>query len=56
MRLVMAVALTARVKPSNGFRAATWSVAVLPAGAANWLLRVTPAAAFSVQQGYPRYP
>jgi hypothetical protein len=31
-------------------------LAVLPAGASDWLLRVTPAAAFSVQQGYPRYP
>ena len=30
-------------------------LAVLPAGAAEWLLRVTPAAAFAVQQGYPRY-
>jgi uncharacterized membrane protein YgdD (TMEM256/DUF423 family) len=31
-------------------------LAVLPAGAADWLLRVTPAAGFSIQQGYPRYP
>jgi hypothetical protein len=31
-------------------------LAVLPAGAAEWLLRVTPAAGFSIQQGYPRYP
>ena len=30
-------------------------LAVLPAGAAEWLLRVTPAAALAVQQGYPRY-
>jgi ABC-2 family transporter protein len=29
---------------------------VLPAGAADWLLRVTPAAGFAIQQGYPRYP
>ncbi len=29
---------------------------VLPAGPANWLLRVTPAAGFAIQQGYPRYP
>ncbi len=31
-------------------------LAVLPAGAADWLPRATPAAGFSVQQGYPRYP
>jgi ABC-type transport system involved in multi-copper enzyme maturation permease subunit len=31
-------------------------LAVLPAGAAEWLLRVTPAAGFAIQQGYPRYP
>jgi len=31
-------------------------LAVLPTGAADWLLRVTPAAGFSIQQGYPRYP
>jgi ABC-type transport system involved in multi-copper enzyme maturation permease subunit len=30
-------------------------LAVLPAGAAEWLLRITPAAGFSIQQGYPRY-
>ncbi len=29
---------------------------VLPATAADWLLRVTPAAAFAVQQTVPRYP
>jgi ABC-type transport system involved in multi-copper enzyme maturation permease subunit len=29
---------------------------VLPAGAAAWLLRVTPAAGFAIQQGVPRYP
>jgi len=34
----------------------TSALAVLPAGAADWLLRITPAAAFSIQQGYPRYP
>jgi hypothetical protein len=28
----------------------------LPGGAADWLLRVTPAAAFAVQQTSPRYP
>ena len=31
-------------------------LAVLPVGAANWLLRVTPAAGFAIQQPYPRYP
>jgi ABC-type transport system involved in multi-copper enzyme maturation permease subunit len=29
---------------------------VLPAGAADWLLRLTPAAGFAVQQTLPRYP
>jgi ABC-type transport system involved in multi-copper enzyme maturation permease subunit len=29
---------------------------VLPAGPAEWLLRLTPAAAFSIQQAIPRYP
>ena len=29
---------------------------VMPAGPADWLLRVTPAAGFAIQQGYPRYP
>jgi hypothetical protein len=29
---------------------------VLPLGPANWLLRVTPAAAFALQQTNPRYP
>jgi ABC-type transport system involved in multi-copper enzyme maturation permease subunit len=32
------------------------AVSVLPAGAARWLLRVTPAAAFAVQQSTPQYP
>jgi ABC-type transport system involved in multi-copper enzyme maturation permease subunit len=31
-------------------------LAVLPASAADWLLRVTPAAGFAIQQAYPRYP
>jgi len=31
-------------------------LAVLPAGAADWLLRVTPAAAFAIQQYVPAYP
>lgn len=30
--------------------------AVLPAGPAEWLLRITPAAAFAVQQSLPAYP
>ncbi|MFB6840556.1 hypothetical protein [Streptomyces sp. NPDC056361] len=30
--------------------------AVLPAGASDWLLRVTPAAGFAIQQTLPRYP
>src|ERR1039458_4648869 len=29
---------------------------VLPAGPADWLLRVTPAAAFAIQQSVPQYP
>ena len=29
---------------------------VLPVGAENWLLRVTPAAAFAIQQTMPQYP
>ncbi len=29
---------------------------VLPFGAAEWLLRVTPAAAFAIQQSIPAYP
>jgi hypothetical protein len=29
---------------------------VLPAGAADWLLRLTPAAAFAIQQSVPQYP
>jgi ABC-type transport system involved in multi-copper enzyme maturation permease subunit len=29
---------------------------VLPAGAADWLPRATPAAGFAIQQAYPRYP
>ncbi len=30
--------------------------AVLPAGAAQWLLRITPAAGFAIQQSIPQYP
>jgi hypothetical protein len=29
---------------------------VLPLNVQEWLLRITPAAAFAVQQAYPRYP
>jgi ABC-type transport system involved in multi-copper enzyme maturation permease subunit len=32
------------------------TAAVLPVGAENWLLRVTPAAAFAIQQRLPAYP
>jgi uncharacterized membrane protein len=32
------------------------TASVLPLGAAEWLLRVTPAAAFAIQQSIPRYP
>jgi ABC-type transport system involved in multi-copper enzyme maturation permease subunit len=31
-------------------------LAVLPAGAGGWLLRLTPAAGFAIQQPYPAYP
>jgi hypothetical protein len=31
-------------------------LAILPTAVGDWLLRVTPAAAFAIQQGYPRYP
>ena len=29
---------------------------ILPPAVGDWLLRITPAAAFAIQQGYPRYP
>ena len=32
------------------------AIATLPAGVADWLMRVTPAAAFAVQQATPQYP
>jgi ABC-type transport system involved in multi-copper enzyme maturation permease subunit len=32
------------------------TASVLPAGAADWVLRVTPAAAFAIQQSLPQYP
>jgi hypothetical protein len=31
-------------------------LAILPPSVGDWLLRVTPAAAFAIQQAYPRYP
>jgi ABC-type transport system involved in multi-copper enzyme maturation permease subunit len=31
------------------------AISVLPAGAAQWLLRITPAAAFAIQQSTPQY-
>jgi ABC-type transport system involved in multi-copper enzyme maturation permease subunit len=34
----------------------TIALAVLPAGAADWLLRITPAAGFAIQQSTPQYP
>ncbi|HTE59591.1 MAG TPA: hypothetical protein VK631_04525, partial [Solirubrobacteraceae bacterium] len=32
------------------------TTSVLPADAAEWLLRLTPAAAFAIQQSVPEYP
>ncbi len=32
------------------------AILILPVGVADWLLRVTPAAAFAVQQATPQYP
>jgi ABC-type transport system involved in multi-copper enzyme maturation permease subunit len=32
------------------------AISVLPAGASQWLLRITPAAAFAIQQSTPQYP
>jgi ABC-type transport system involved in multi-copper enzyme maturation permease subunit len=32
------------------------ALSVLPAGAADWLLRIAPAAAFAIQQTQPQYP
>jgi ABC-type transport system involved in multi-copper enzyme maturation permease subunit len=34
----------------------TTGFSVLPAGLADWLLRVTPAAGFAIQQSIPQYP
>jgi ABC-type transport system involved in multi-copper enzyme maturation permease subunit len=51
-RSVGAVTLVIAVVVVPYFLAAT---AALPAGAAEWLLRITPAAGFAVQQAAPRY-
>jgi ABC-type transport system involved in multi-copper enzyme maturation permease subunit len=62
---VLALALGAVLRRSAAAVAAVISVivlpyllalTVLPAGAADWLLRITPAAAFAVQQTQPQYP
>jgi ABC-type transport system involved in multi-copper enzyme maturation permease subunit len=64
---VLAVALGALVRRSATTVTAVIAVivlpyffavplAVLPVGAADWLLRVTPAAGFAIQQPYPAYP
>ena len=46
------VAITAIILPYL----LTAGIAVLPAGAADWVLRVTPAAGFAVRQVIPAYP
>ena len=46
------VAITAVVLPYL----LTAAIPVLPAGAANWVLRVTPAAGFAIKQVIPAYP
>jgi ABC-type transport system involved in multi-copper enzyme maturation permease subunit len=63
---VLAVAIGALLRRSAGAVAAVIAAiilpyllgvaSVLPAGAADWLLRVTPAAAFAIQQTVPAYP
>jgi len=52
-RSVAAVTIVFAVVVAPYFLAA---IVVLPVGLADWLLRVTPAAAFAVQQAAPRYP
>jgi ABC-type transport system involved in multi-copper enzyme maturation permease subunit len=52
-RSVMAV-ITAVVLIVLPYMLAT--ISVLPLGAAQWLLRLTPAAAFAIQQSIPEYP
>jgi ABC-type transport system involved in multi-copper enzyme maturation permease subunit len=34
----------------------TITLSLLPAGVSDWLLRVTPAAGFAIQQSIPQYP
>jgi ABC-type transport system involved in multi-copper enzyme maturation permease subunit len=64
---VLAVALGTMLRSSAGAVAAAIAVIVLPyilgtipgilpSGASDWLLRVTPAAAFAIQQVVPSYP
>jgi hypothetical protein len=64
---VFAVAVGAIVRHGAGSVAAviaaivlpyllTAGIAVLPAGAADWVLRVTPAAGFAIRQAIPAYP
>ena len=62
---VLALALGALLRSSAGAVAAViaavvlpylLAIIVLPAGAADWLLRLTPAAAFAIQQTTPAYP
>jgi ABC-type transport system involved in multi-copper enzyme maturation permease subunit len=63
---VLAVAIGAMLRRSAGAVSAVVVVivlpyilavaSVLPAGPSEWLLRLTPAAAFSIQQAIPRYP
>ena len=64
---VLALALGALLRSSAGAVTAvivtivlpiffSTSLSVLPAGISDWLLRLTPAAAFSIQQSIPQYP
>jgi ABC-type transport system involved in multi-copper enzyme maturation permease subunit len=62
---VLALALGALLRSSAGAVTAViaaivlpylLAIIVLPAGAADWLLRLTPAAAFAIQQTTPAYP
>jgi ABC-type transport system involved in multi-copper enzyme maturation permease subunit len=62
---VLALALGALLRSSAGAVAAViaavvlpylLAIIVLPEGAADWLLRLTPAAAFAIQQTTPAYP
>jgi len=62
---VLALAIGALLRRSAGAVTAVIAVivlpyllatSVLPAGPADWLLRVTPAAGFAIQQSVPQYP